>query len=180
MSADAKPMLSMKDLAFRILMGGTGGGIGVALVFLLSQVITAQPERAFGLLEKWGPLSILLGMVLFFGYRQNERGIRVQQEVASSQRELAGQMQTTVSSLSNGVQNQAVSMRDMSEALDRVANKDNETLLRMEARLDESCDRSKSILAWIDRQEENNKRVQRIMAWIENEEARLKLNAPNR
>ena len=154
MNGEAKPAGRWQDAFWRIAFGGAGGGAGVALVFMLGQVMSAQPDRAFVLLENWGPLSILLGMVLFFGYRQNERGIRVQQEVASSQRELVGQMQTTVNSLSNGVQNQAVSMRDMSEALDRVANKDNEVLLRMEARIDETSDRTKRIIAWIEKEEE--------------------------
>lgn len=153
MNGEAKAPLPLKDIAMRFLLGGGGAGAGLGLVYVLLEIHRSDPKLIGELLRSWGPLSLLLGMVLFFGYRQNERGIRVQQEVASSQRELVGQMQTTVSSLSNGVQVQAVSMRDMSEAMHRLANKDNETLLRLEAQIEESCDRTKRIVGWIEEQE---------------------------
>ncbi len=157
MNGDAKPAVALKDVLARILLGGAGGGIGVALVFALLEIHRSDPKLVGELLRSWGPLSLLLGMVLFFGYRQNERGIRVQQEVASSQRELVGQVQMTVMSLSSGVQTQAVSMRDMSEAMNRLANKDNETLLRLEAQIEENGDRTRRIVEWIERQEERQK-----------------------
>lgn len=161
--AASTPAVPWKDTATRILMGSAGGGIGVAMVFVLLEVHRSDPKLLGELLRAWGPLSVLLGMVLFFGYRQNERGIRVQQDVVNAQRATKESLDVSLTAFATAAQGQNVSMRDMSEALNRVANKDNETLLRLEARIDETSDRTK-----------------RIVAWIEREEERLKIHAPNR
>ena len=118
------------------------------------EIYRARPDAVLEVLRAWGPLFIPLMVVLLFGYRQNDRGIRTQQEVASSQRELVGQMHGTVNQLTTALQTQAVSMRDMTEAMHRIANKDNELLLRLEARIDETSDRARRILEWIEREEE--------------------------
>jgi len=138
----------------RWIVGGAGGGIGVGILFVLYEIYRARPDAVIDVLRAWGPLFIPLMVVLLFGYRQNERGIRTQQEVASSQRELVGQMHGTVNQLTTALQIQGSSMKDMTEAMNRIANKDNELLLRLEARIDETSDRARRILEWIEREEE--------------------------
>jgi len=91
----------IKESVLKILLGGTGGGAGVAIVYFAYDLLRSSPQLFGKLLEAWGPGFVYVMAFLWIGHgyvkqqsRFAEQHLTVSRESATASARLAGAVES--------------------------------------------------------------------------------------